>query len=146
MKFSDLKVGMVITHPPVAVSKEEMLSFAKSYDPQWFHTNSAKADEGRWGGLIGSGWLTASLAMRMMVDAALHDSECFGSPGIEKLLWLLPVRPGDTLRLEATVDSIRTSASRSDLGIVRWTWRLFNQKDEQVLELVVTNLFDLGTK
>jgi len=146
MKFKELKAGMVVQHPPVVVSQEEMLTFARAYDPQWFHTDVERAKDGRWGGLIASGWLTCSMAMRMAVDAALHDSESFGSPGLEKLRWLLPVRPGDALRLEATVDSVRTSSSRDDLGIMRWTWRVFNQRDEQVLEVEATSLFDLGVK
>src|SRR3546814_1828074 len=78
MKFSEFKVGMVIKHGPVVVDREQMLDFAKSYDPQWFHVDAERAEEGRWGGLIGSGWLTCSLAMRMAVDAALYDSESFG--------------------------------------------------------------------
>lgn len=144
MKFHEFKEGMVIRHDPIEVTQEEMLAFAKLYDPQWFHTHEALAREGRWQGLIASGWLTCGLAMRMTVQAALRDSEVFASPGLEKLRWLLPVRPGDTLRLENTVDSIRTSASRPDLGIMRWTWRVYNQRDEQVLELEATNLFDLA--
>ncbi len=144
MKFNEFKVGMVIEHPPVVVDEEQMVSFAKAYDPQWFHVDPERAKKGRWGGLIGSGWLTCSLAMRMAVDAALHDSESFGSPGLEKLRWTAPVRPGDALRLVATVNSVRTSSTRADLGIVRWTWRLFNQRDEQVLEVEATSLFDLG--
>ncbi len=145
MKFSEFKVGMVIKHGPVVVEQDQMLDFAKSYDPQWFHVDVERAKEGRWGGLIASGWLTCSLAMRMAVDAALHDSESFGSPGLERLRWLLPVRPGDALRLEATVDSVRTSSTRDDLGIMRWSWRVFNQRDEEVLEVEATSLFDLGS-
>ncbi len=143
MKFREFRVGMLIEHPPVTVTRQEMESFAQSYDPQWFHVDADRAEHGRWGGLIASGWLTCSLAMRMAVDAALHDSESFGSPGVERLRWMLPVRPGDALRLEATVDSVRTSSSRDDLGIMRWTWRVFNQHDQQVLELEATSLFDL---
>jgi acyl dehydratase len=144
MKFSELKAGMVINHPPVVVSQEEMLAFANEYDPQWFHTDVERAQKGRWNGLIASGWLTCGKVMRMAVDAALADSESFGSPGLERLRWLLPVRPGDALRLEATVDSVRVSSSRDDLGIMRWTWRVFNQDDKQVLEVEATSLFDLG--
>lgn len=144
MKFSDFCNGMVIKHPPVILAEDEMIQFAELYDPQWFHTNPQKAAEGRWGGLIGSGWQTCSLAMRMAVNAALRDSESFGSPGVEKIRWLQPVRPGDALRLEMTVDSVRTSSTRDDLGIMRWTWRMFNQHDDQVLELEATSLFDLG--
>lgn len=144
MKFEEFKTGMVITHPPVIVTEDEMVTFAKAYDPQWFHVDAEKSKEGRWDGLIASGWLTCSIAMRMAVDSALHDSESFGSPGLEKLRWLAPVRAGDAIRLEATVDSVRVSSSRDDLGIMRWSWRVFNQNDVQVLELEVTSLFDLG--
>jgi len=144
MKFSEFKNGMVLKHPPVVVTQDEMLDFARLYDPQWFHTDVERAQEGRWGGLIASGWLTCSLAMRMAVDVALGDSESFGSPGLEKVRWLLPVRAGDALRLEATVDSVRVSSSRDDLGIMRWSWRLYNQRDEQVLELEAASLFDLA--
>lgn len=144
MKFKDFEVGMVVTHPPVVVTREEMLEFARKYDPQSFHVDEAAAEQGRWGGLIGSGWLTCGIAMRMVCDVALKDSESFGSPGLERLRWPRPVRPGDALRLEATVDSKRISSTRSDLGILRWTWRMFNQDDELVLELEATNMFDLG--
>jgi acyl dehydratase len=144
MKFKEFRIGMVITHPAVVVTEQEMLAFAKLYDPQWIHVDIERAKKGRWQGLIASGWLTCGLAMRMAVEAALHDSESFGSPGLEKVRWQLPVRPGDALRLEATVDSVRISSSRDDLGIVRWTWRMINQRGEQVLELEATNLFDLA--
>ncbi|HEY9279414.1 MAG TPA: MaoC family dehydratase [Eoetvoesiella sp.] len=144
MKFSEFQIGMVITHPPVILEHDEMVAFAKAYDPQWFHLDAQRAHQGRWGGLIASGWLTCSLAMRMAVDAALQGSESFGSPGVEKIRWLVPVRAGDALRLEATVDSVRISSSRDDLGILRWSWRMYNQRDEQVLELEATSLFDLA--
>ena len=144
MKFKDFEVGMVLTHPPVVVTREEMLEFARVYDPQFFHVDEAAAEQSRWGGLIGSGWLTCGIAMRMIFDVALNGSESFGSPGLERLRWPKPVRPGDALRLEATVDSKRISSSRSDLGILRWTWRMFNQDDDLVLELEATNMFELA--
>ncbi len=144
MKFSEFRDGMVIKHPPVVLDEKTMIDFAKQFDPQWFHTDPEQAKEGRWGGLIGSGWLTCSLAMRMATDAALVGSESFGSPGVDKIRWLLPTRPGDALRLELTVNNVRVSETRKDLGIVRWTWRVYNQNDDQVLELEATSLFDLG--
>ncbi|MAK56366.1 MAG: acyl dehydratase [Pusillimonas sp.] len=144
MKFSEFQDGMVIKHPPVVLDEKTMIDFAKQFDPQWFHTDPEQAKEGRWGGLIGSGWLTCSLAMRMATDAALVGSESFGSPGVDKIRWLLPTRPGDALRLELTVNNVRVSETRKDLGIVRWTWRVYNQNDDQVLELEATSLFDLG--
>ena len=145
MKFSEFHVGQVLHHPPVVLTEAEMIDFARKYDPQWFHTDPEASRSGRWGGLIGSGWLTCSLAMRMAVDAALHDSESFASPGVDKVRWILPTSPGDALRLEMHIDSVRISSTRSDLGIMRWTWKMFNQNDQQVLEVDATSLFDLGT-
>ncbi|MGE4451715.1 MaoC family dehydratase [Castellaniella sp.] len=143
MKFKEFEPGLVIHHGPVTVDEAEMLAFSRAYDPQWFHVDPERARAGRWGGLIASGWMTCGLAMRMAVEAALHDSESFGSPGLERLRWMNPVRPGDRLRLEATVDSKRVSSTRDDLGIIRWTWRLFNQDGAQVLEVEATSLFEL---
>ncbi|HET8596666.1 MAG TPA: MaoC family dehydratase [Castellaniella sp.] len=143
MKFKEFEPGMVIRHGPVTVDEAEMVAFARAYDPQWFHVDAQRARDGRWGGLIASGWMTCGLAMRLAVEGVLRDSESFGSPGLERLRWILPVRPGDQLYLEATVDSTRVSSSRDDLGIMRWTWRLYNQDDAQVLEVEVTSLFEL---
>jgi acyl dehydratase len=145
MKFADLREGMVIKGGPVKVTQEEILEFARKYDPQWFHTDVKRADEGRWGGLIASGWHTCAMAMRMAVDAVLHDSESFGSPGIGEVRWRMPVRPGDELRLEACIHAARRSASRDDLGIITWAWVVFNQHNEAVLELNATSLFDLSS-
>lgn len=143
MKFKELEPGMVIRHGPVVVDEAEMLEFSRRYDPQWFHVDAERAQAGRWGGLIASGWMTCGLAMRMAAEAVLQGSESFGSPGLERLRWILPVRAGDQLRLEATIDSKRVSSSRDDLGIVRWTWRLYNQADQHVFEVEVTSLFEL---
>src|SRR5690606_40725435 len=85
MKFEEIEVGMVVSHPPVVLTREEMLAFARSYDPQPFHVDEAAAQGSRWGGLIGSGWLTCGLAMRMFYETALQGSEAFGSPGLERL-------------------------------------------------------------
>src|SRR5690606_2168044 len=139
MKFDDFKVGMVIHHPPVVVTEEEMLAFAKAYDPQWFHIDHEQAKAGRWEGLIASGWLTCSIAMRMAVDVALHDSESFGSPGLEKLRWLAPVRPGDALRFEATVGSVRITQRDDDVGINSLTGRMYKQSKVKVVDLEDTS-------
>ncbi len=143
MPTTKAKEVMVIHQGPVTMDKAEMLAFAQAYDPQWFHVDPERAKDSRWGGLIASGWMTCGVAMRMAVDGILHDSESFGSPGLERLRWMVPVRAGDQLSLEATVDSKRVSSSREDLGIIRWTWRLFNQDKAQVLEVEVTSLFEL---
>ncbi|MCV6905838.1 MAG: MaoC family dehydratase [Achromobacter xylosoxidans] len=144
MKFADFKDGMLIKAGPVTITEAEILEFARKYDPQWFHTDLKRAAEGRWGGLIASGWHTCALAMRMAVDAALHDSESFGSPGLGEVRGRTPVRPGDQLRLEARGQGARTSAARPDRGIITWAWTVINQHDEAVLELDATSLFDLA--
>ena len=100
------------------MTEAEILEFARKFDPQWFHTDPKRAAEGRWGGLIASGWHTCALAMRMAVDAALHDSESFGSPGLGEVRWRVP-RPGDQLRLDARCRA-RASLLASDLGIITW--------------------------
>ena len=146
MKFAEFKEGMVIKHGPVRVTEEELLEFAERYDPQWFHIDPERAGQGRWGGLIASGWHTCAIAMRMAVDAFLHDSDTFGSPGLGHVRWRVPVRPGDDLMLHAKVDGKRRSSSREDLGIVTWTWSIINQNGEAALELETTTLFDLSAQ
>jgi acyl dehydratase len=144
MKFADFKPGMVVHAGPVTVTEAEMLDFARKYDPQWFHTDVKRAEQGRWGGLIASGWHTCAIAMRMAVDTVLRDSASFGSPGLGEVRWRVPVRPGDQLRLEARVNAVRTSSSRDNLGIMTWAWTVINQHGEAVLELEATSLFDLS--
>jgi len=143
MKFAELQVGMVLKSASATVDREEMLAFSRRYDPQWFHVDAARAETGVWKGLIASGWMSCGIAMRLAYDAFLHDSDSFGSPGLSNLKWMHPVRPGDTLRLDITVDNKRLSASKPGLGIVGCTWRLFNQDDVQVLHIAATHLFDL---
>ena len=143
MKFAEFQAGQVLTAGPYVVTKDEVLHFAKAYDPQWFHTDPAAAQEGRFGGLIASGWHTCAIAMRLVADKALHGSESFASPGIEYIRWPHPVRPGDQLMLTATVQEVRRSASKPGLGILRWRWELANQDGAAVLDLVATSLFEL---
>lgn len=143
MKFAEFHAGQVISAGPYTVTEGEVLTFARSYDPQWFHTDPAAAQEGRFGGLIASGWHTCAIAMRLVADKALHDSESFASPGIEYIRWPHPVRPGDRLVLTATVQEVRRSASKPGLGILRWRWELANQDGAAVLDLVATSLFQL---
>lgn len=143
MKFAEFRPGQVIEAGPHAVTEEEVLGFARQWDPQWFHTDPEAAAEGVFGGLIASGWHTCAIAMRLVVQAALHDSESFASPGIDQIRWSRPVRPGDRLRLRAEVVEARRSDTKAHLGILRWRWQLFNQHDVQVLDAMVTSLFRL---
>ena len=143
MKFADFHEGQVITAGPYHLSQDEVLQFANTYDPQWFHTDPEAAAQGIHGGLIASGWQTCGIAMRLVALAALQGSESFASPGLAYVKWLHPVRPGDALSVKATVLQTRSSASKPDLGILRWRWQLFNQNKVEVLDLEATSLFKL---
>jgi acyl dehydratase len=144
MKFSEFHAGQVIEAGPYAVTEAEVLHFAQAYDPQWFHTDPEAARVGRFGGLIASGWHTCAVAMRLAVDAVLAGSESFASPGVSDARWPYPVRPGDELRLVATVGDVRRSSNRPELGVLNWRWQLFNRQDREVLDLQATSLFDLS--
>ncbi len=140
MKFAQFQAGQVLEAGPYAVGQDEILDFARQWDPQWFHTDPERAAQGPFDGLIASGWHTCGIAMRLAADAFLAGSESYASPGLAYVKWPHPVRPGDTLRLVATVLEARTSA-RSGLGVLRWRWQLFNQAGAQVLDLEATSLF-----
>lgn len=143
MQFADFHAGQVIEAGPYVLTEAELVQFARAYDPQWFHTDAEAAAQSPFGGLIASGWQTCAIAMRLVVDAVLAGSESFASPGLEQVRWPNPVRPGDTLRLVADVSEVRRSEKRPTLGILRWRWRLFNQREQLVLEVDVTSLFKL---
>ena len=145
MKFAEFHAGQVITAGPLTLSERDIIEFAERWDPQWFHTDPVAAAEGRHGGLIASGWQTCGVAMRLVAEAALAGSESFASPGLQYVKWTEPVRPGDTLRVVATVLETRCSSSKRTMGILRWRWQLYNQHEVQVLDLEATSLFDLST-
>jgi acyl dehydratase len=140
--FEDFQVGDSIdlghTSP---ITAEEIISFARQYDPQPFHIDPELAKETFFGGLIASGWQTCSLFMRLMVDSLINDTISLGSPGVDEIRWHKPVRPGDALHARLTVISATASRSRSDLGIVRSRSEVFNQKDELVASLAATHFF-----
>ena len=131
--WEDFPAGTVREFGGLTLSQEEIVRFARQYDPQPFHVDEEAASRSVFGGLIASGWQTCALAMRMMCDAYLLDAASAGSPGVENIRWLLPVRPGDTLRVRLTVLEARVLQSKPHIGLVRNKWEVFNQKDEQVM-------------
>lgn len=133
--FEDIAVGDKTVFGEKKVTLEEILKFARKYDPQPFHVDEKAAGESIYGGLIASGWHTGGLLMRMMVDNMVDQRTGLGSPGFDDLRWILPVRPGDFLRFESTVIETRKSSSRPDMGIIRAQVFLFNQNDEKVLSV-----------
>jgi len=124
-----------------AFTIESIVDFARAYDPQTMHTDPELARGSIYGGLIASGWHTAAAYMRLLVDSVIGASASLGSPGIENLRWLKPVRPGDTLTARFTVLEARISNSRPDRGIVRSRGEMFNQDGDVVMQLEATNFF-----
>lgn len=122
--FEDYPVGEVAEFGDHEVTEAEVLDFARRYDPQPFHVDAAAARASIYGGLIASGWMTASCAMRMLVDHYISPRSSQGSPGIDELRWLQPVRPGDRLRMRVTVLESRPSRSRPDRGSLRFQWEV----------------------
>ena len=142
MRFSDLIPGVVIRTPPRLVTAKEMVEFASRYDSQWFHVDPVRANEGRWKGLIASGWHTCAIAMELMVQNVLAGSESFGSSGCDSIKWLHPVRPEDTVALRFEV--LRSSKSPSGrTGILLSKSELWNQNDRLVFTMQGTTLFDV---
>lgn len=144
MKFSEITAGRCFTLGPLTVDRDEVIAFATRYDDQWFHTDPDAAAQGPFQGLIASGWHTCALAMRLVSTGILNGSESYASPGLSYVRWPNPVRPGDRLTLELAVRESRRSAAKPWLGIVRWRWRMLNQRHEPVLDLEATSMFKLG--
>ncbi len=129
----DYEPGQIIDLGSYQVTREEILEFARKYDPHPFHIDEDQAKETMFGGIISSGWLTALIWLRLMHGSFIQSEASLGSPGHEELKWPNPVRPGDRLTGRAEVKEVRVSKSRPDLGFVRYTATLTNQRDEPVL-------------
>ena len=138
--FEDFKVGETLEIGRHEIGESEMLEFARQFDPQPFHNDAQKARSTIYGGLIASGWHTCAIAMRVMCDAYLSQSASMGSPGMEEIRWLKPVRPGDTLIFQRTIEEARPT-SKPDRGLVLTRWDVYNQRDEHVMMMRGYGLF-----
>ncbi len=132
--FEDLTPGAMIVTDGATISEASILDFAMKWDPQPFHLDAEAAKGSIYGGLIASGFQTMLTAFRLMHMQRIMNPSSQGSPGMEEVRWLAPVRPGDTIRLEGEVLEARPSASRPTIGIVRWRYRVLNQRDEAVMD------------
>ena len=139
--WEDFTPGEVITHRGAPVTAEAIIAFAKEYDPQPFHLDEDAARDSLLGGLCASGWHTCALLMRLIYDGYVDNSSSMGGPGLEELKWLKPVRPGDVLELRATCLETRLSKSRPEMGIVKFSWDLFNQTNDHVLTCTGISFF-----
>jgi acyl dehydratase len=128
----DYSAGDIFDLGTYDVSREEIIEFSQKYDPFPFHVDDRAAEETVFGGLISSGWLTALVWLRLMHKAFLCYETTLGSPGHEEMVWPTPVRPGDRLKGRVEIKESRVSASKPDLGFVRYTATLTNQEGKEV--------------
>lgn len=123
------------------ITQEEIVAFAREFDPQPFHVDERAAADSIYGGIIASGWHTISLFMRLFVKGLLSDAASLGSPGVDKVRWRHPVRPGDILQALATVQEVAPSRSKPDRGIVRWAYEMRNQNGVVVMTMEGVGMF-----
>ena len=133
--WEDFPPGTVREFGAKAVVRDEVVAFARDFDPQPFHLDEEAAAASLFGRLSASGWHTASMAMRMMCDAYLLESASLGSPGIDELRWHKPVCPGDTLSMRMEILQARLMNSRPGVGLVQAQWTVFNQDRETVMTM-----------
>lgn len=131
--FEDYQVGETAEFGDYAITEQEIVEFAKRYDPQPFHVDPAAGEKTIYGGLIASGWMTGSIMMRLLVDHFISPLASMGSPGIDEVRWHKPVRPGDRLHLRVTVMEKRRSESKPDRGVIRMQQEALNQDGETVM-------------
>ncbi|MDR2504279.1 MAG: MaoC family dehydratase [Deltaproteobacteria bacterium] len=124
----------------VEASEADIVNFALNYDPQYFHTDPAQAAAGPYKGLIASGAQTIAMTFRLYVKNFLPGKASFGSPGLDELRWLRPVRPGDTLRLRLTILAVTPSQSKNDRGTVSSMLETINQHNETVMSCRCKNI------
>ena len=138
--FEDYIPGRVQTFGSVLVKEEEIIEFAEEFDPQPFHLDKNRAKQSAFGGLVASGWHTASLTMRLIVDNYLSAVSSEGSPGVDELRWLAPVRPGDRLSIRVTISDVRRSRTNPKRGIVRSQIETINQ-DKLIVMRFFSSIF-----
>jgi acyl dehydratase len=138
--FEDFAVGERFRTRGVTLTESMIVDFGLRYDPQPFHIDVEAARASHFGGLIASGFHTLALGFRMVTETGLLRAASLGSPGFDELRWLRPVRPGDTLSVELEVVGIQPSRSKPDRGIVRFAYRIRNQRGEDVLTFVAMQL------
>ena len=133
--FEDFDIDQRISFGRYAVTQEEIIEFAKRYDPQVFHIDEHNLLTVELGGVMASGWHTTAIFMHLAVDAYLAGAAVLTSPGVDELRWLAPVRAGDIISGEAIVKGARLSASKPDRGILTTGGVLWNQREEEVLKM-----------
>ncbi|MDR2838339.1 MAG: MaoC family dehydratase [Azonexus sp.] len=138
--LDDLTPGQRFKTPGLTLSESEIIDFAWRYDPQPFHLDTNAAAQSLYGGLIASGFQSLAICFRLFIQTGVLADSSMGSPGIDALRWLAPVRPGDTLHGQIEVLEVRPSSSKPDRGIARLNYQAINQRGETVLSFIVNHL------
>jgi acyl dehydratase len=134
LTFEDFPPGHFGSFGPRHVTREEIIAFATEFDPQPMHLDEEAAKHSMLRGLSGSGWHLGSLMMRMLFDGFIHRTASLGSPGVDELRWLSPLRPGDDLTLDVDVTQARVSRSRPETGIVTFKMSVRNASGQTLVE------------
>ena len=146
LHWEDLKPGAVAVYGPRLVTREEIVAFAAEFDPQPMHLDEAAASATLLGGLGASGWHTCCLLMRIIADGFILDSASMGSPGIDEMRWLKPLRPGTHIRVRATVLESRASNSRLDMGLTKFRYEVIDETDARIADMITTAMVGRRTR
>ncbi len=139
--WEDFAAGATVELGSHTFGAEEIIAFARQFDPQPMHTDPEAARASAFGGLVASGWHTCAIAMRLICERYVNRTVSLGSPGLDSLRWLQPVRPGDTIAYRMTVLETRASHSRPRMGLVKSRFEAFNQNGERVLAMESWGMF-----
>jgi acyl dehydratase len=146
LHFEDFTPGQVYELGSHELTEEEVLDFARQFDPQLFHVDPVAAERSVFGGLVASGWHSAAIFMRLYVDEVLGRAVSMGSPGVEELRWFVPVRPGDVVRGRVRILETSPSSLRADRGTVIAFCELLNQRDEVTMSFRARGFFGRRTE
>ena len=138
--FEDFPKGWRFTTRGATLSEAQILDFAWQYDPQPFHLDKTAAEKWAYGGLIASGWQTLLVGFRLVFQEGLFNASSLGSPGMQEVHWLKPVRPGDTIRTSLEVMEARHSQSKPDRGLVTFHYQIHHQNDELVADFTAVQI------
>jgi acyl dehydratase len=138
--FEDFAVGQRYETESVTVTEADIIAFARQFDPQYFHLDPAAATKSAFGGLVASGLHTLSLTMRLFFELNLWERAIVGSPGLEHVRFLMPLRPGDTLRSTVEISAVKRSRSKPDRGVISTAHRAFNQHEQVIFTMTCLHM------
>jgi acyl dehydratase len=141
LHWEDFSPGQVTECGSRLITRAEIIAFAAEYDPQPMHLDEAAARATLFGGLVASGWHSCCLLIRMLSDDFLANASFLGSPGLEEVKWLAPIRPGERISARAIVLETRPSRSRPDIGFVKFRFELVNAANEPVMTMILSPMF-----